>query len=130
MLTLVSTGQSHLDGKIVLNVQLNYMPLSLVQSASDCANNCYDVLSVSITSGDRSNTGIVVSYIPSTSFSFSVTIDFGREPIGLFTAQIGLNPKLVQKYFSGIDTSQKLVVNVNPAYMAVATQPLNSKDVL
>lgn len=71
-----------------------------------------------IISGDTSFTSILVSYIPTTSFSFSVEIDYGREPIGMFTAKIGINPNLVQKYFSGIDVSKTLSVNVNPAFLA------------
>jgi hypothetical protein len=47
-----------------------------------------------------------------------VEIDYGREPIGIFAAQIGINPNLVQKYFSGIDVSKTLIVNVNPAFLA------------
>lgn len=77
-LTFESTGQSRLFGKIILNVRANYLPLSLIQSATDCSNKCNNVLSVTIVSGDRSTTGIVASYIPSTSFSFSIEIDFGR----------------------------------------------------
>jgi glutathione synthase/RimK-type ligase-like ATP-grasp enzyme len=33
--------------------------------------------------------------------------------------QIGINPILVQKYFSGIDVSNRLTVNVNPAFLAI-----------
>jgi len=120
-LSFTSTGQSHIWGKIVLNVQANYLPLPLIQSAADCNNKCNDVLSVKIVSGDSSAVSIVASYIPTTSFSFSVEIDFGKEPIGLFSVQIGINPNLVQKYFSGIDTSKTLSVNVNPAYLALYT---------
>ncbi len=44
-----------------------------------------------------------------------------KEPIGLFTVQIGINPNLVSKYFSGIDVSNRLTVNVNPAFLSLAT---------
>lgn len=115
-----ATGQSHLYGKIVLNVQANYLPLALIQSANDCANRCNNVLSVNIVSGDKSAVSIVASYIPTTSYSFSIEINFQKEPIGLFTVQIGVNQNLVQKYFSGIDVSKTLSVNVNPAFLARA----------
>ncbi len=69
-------------------------------------------------SGDRSFTSIKASYIPSTSFSFSIEIEYGREPIGVFTAQIGINSRLVQRYFSGIDVSRQVLINVNPAFLA------------
>lgn len=104
----------------MLNIRVNYLPLALISSASDCSSNCKDVLSVKIVSGDVSAVNIVVSYIPTTSYSFSVIIDYQKEPIGLFTAQIGINPRLVSKYFTGIDTSSSLTVNVNPAFLALA----------
>ena len=118
-LNFTATGQSHLYGKIVLNVKLNYLPMELIQSASDCRNQCKDVLSVQIVSGDSSSTGIVASYIPTTSFSFSIEINYQKEPIGMFTVQVGINPNLVQKYFSGIDVSQKINISVNPAFLAI-----------
>jgi hypothetical protein len=78
-------------------------------------------------SGDTSAVSIVVSYIPTTSYSFSVVIDYQKEPIGLFTAQIGINPNLVSKYFNGINVSNQLAVNVNPAFLALDTITADSK---
>ena len=77
-LTFISTGQAHLFGKIVLNVRVNYLPQELIKSANDCANKCNNVLAVKIVSGDMSTTGIRASYVPTTSYSFSIEIDFGR----------------------------------------------------
>ncbi len=127
-ITLTATGQAHVYGKIIINVDVNYLPLSLIQSSSDCSNQCMNVLSAKIISGFSSTTGIVVSYLPSTSFSFSVTVNFGVEPIGLFGISIGINPNLVQRYFSGINTSQTLTVNINPAFLAVVGQ--GASDIL
>lgn len=70
-------------------------------------------------SGDTSSTGIVASYIPTTSFSFSIEINFQKEPIGMFAVEVGINPKLVQKYFSGIDVSRKVTISVNPAFLSI-----------
>lgn len=120
-LTFTSTGQAHLYGKIVLNVRVNYLPQELIKSANDCANKCNNVLAVSIVSGDRATTGIKALYVLTTSFSFSIEIDFGREPIGLFTVQVGINPNLVQKYFSGIDTSNNINIDINPAFLSLYT---------
>lgn len=120
-LTFTANGQSHLFGKIILNVQVNYLPLTLIQSATDCSNRCNDALRVEIINGDKSYTSIKASYVPSTSFTFSIEIDYGREPIGIFTAQIGINPKITQRYFSGIDTSKQATVSVNPAFLAKYT---------
>jgi hypothetical protein len=76
---------------------------------------------VKLVSGDKSFVSIKAQYIPTTSYSFSVEIDFGREPIGLFTVSIGIPQDLALKYFSGIDTSQKLSLDVNPAFLSLYT---------
>jgi hypothetical protein len=43
--------------------------------------------------------------------------------------QVGVNQNLLQKYFSGIDSSKKLEIDVNPAFMARYSQN-DQKDVL
>lgn len=96
---------------------MNYLPLTLIQSASDCASNCRNVLSAKIISGDSSAVSIVGSYIPTTSYSFSVVIDFQREPIGIFSIKIGINPLLAAKYFTGLDISNSITLDVNPALL-------------
>ena len=75
---ILSTGQAHLYGKIVLNIKVNYLPMELINSAVDCKDKCENILSVRIVEGDKSTTGILAKYIKGTSFSFSVEIDFGR----------------------------------------------------
>lgn len=104
--------------RIILNVRLNYLPQKLIKSAKDCKNNCDSVLNVQIVKGDKGVTSIKSSYIPSSTYSFSVEMDFGREPIGLFSAEIGIQPDIASKYFSGIDTSNILKVDINPAFMS------------
>jgi hypothetical protein len=94
------------------------LPQALISSANDCKNNCKDVLVGKFTSGDSSAISIISSYIPNSQFSFSVEVNFGKEPIGMFSLQIGLNPIIAAKYFSGVDTSSVLNVNVNPALFA------------
>jgi hypothetical protein len=113
----------------VLNVQVNYLPLALIQSATDCANKCNNILNVKIVSGDSSAVSIVASYIPTTSFSFSIEINYGKEPIGLFSVQVGINQNLVQKYFSGINVKETLNVNVNPAFLSTIVDE-QSEDTL
>jgi len=34
---------------------------------------------------------------------------------------MGINPNLIQKYFSGVNVANKLSVNVNPAFLALNT---------
>ena len=113
-----SSGQSRVYGKIIINVRVNYLPQALITSANDCRNNCKDVLVGKFTSGDTSAISIISSYITNSQLSFSVEVNFGREPIGMFSMQIGLNPIIAAKYFSGVDTSAVLNVNVNPALFA------------
>lgn len=52
-------------------------------------------------------------------------MDFGREPIGMFTVQVGIQASIASKYYSGIDTSNKLTIDVNPALLSRYT---GSKD--
>lgn len=125
-----SSGQSHQWGRIVLNIRVNYLPLTLIQSASDCSSNCRNVLSAKIISGDSSAVSIVASYIPTSSYSFSVLIDFQREPIGIFTVRIGINPQLASKYFSGVDISSSITVDVNPALLNLDTSALSGNNIL
>ena len=77
-ISIVSKGQSRLYGKVILNVALNYLPTSLISSANDCKDSCNSVLSVNITSKYQSALGISARYIPTTSFVFSIEIDFGQ----------------------------------------------------
>ncbi|MCB0368770.1 MAG: hypothetical protein KDD45_04800 [Bdellovibrionales bacterium] len=116
--TIVSSGQSHVWGKVIINIKLNYMPQALIDSAVDCRNRCNNVLSARIISGDSSATSIIASYIPNTRYSFSVEVVFDKEPIGMFVLQVGLRPSIAAKYFGSIDTSKTLNVNVNPAYFS------------
>jgi hypothetical protein len=44
---------------------------------------------------------------------------FGKEPISSFTLQVGINQDLKSQYFAGVDITNVINVNVNPAYLAV-----------
>lgn len=95
------------------------MPRALLTSANDCKDACGSVLTTQIVNGFRGAKSITARYIPTTSFIFSIEIDFGREPIGQFTVDIGVNQQLKNQYFSGIDVSKKLTIEVNPAYLSM-----------
>jgi cysteine-rich repeat protein len=115
VLTIDSSGQSHVWGKVIVNIKLNYVPQALIDSAADCKNQCNDVIAASIVSGDQSAISIIAQYIANTRYSFSLVVDFGKEPIGVFALKVGLKPSIASKYYAGIDTSKTLTVNVNPA---------------
>lgn len=118
-LLITQSGQSHITNIIILNVRLNYLPIELVKNSKDCEKKkCENILNVSIISGDQSSLSIRSRYIVTTSYSFSIEFDFGKEPIGEFTCQISLNNDISRKYFAGIDTSAKLVTKVSPALMS------------
>lgn len=72
------TGQTHVKGKIIINVKINYMPLNLLRSATDCKNNCEHVLFAKIVNGDKGATSIKPSYIETSSYSFSIVFEYGR----------------------------------------------------
>lgn len=80
----------------------------MIKSKEDCASNCGNVLDVKIISGFASSTAIISKFIPTSSYSFSVEVQFGKEPIGLFRVRIGIACGIALKYFAGIDVSQKL----------------------
>jgi hypothetical protein len=106
------TGQTHLNGKIVTNVRVSWLPTSL--SSGNCSN-CLDVKMLSSTNPPN----ISYEYIQGTSYSFSITFDFKREPISDFKYSVRLNPNLQQTYFSGIDISYTATVNVTPSVLAL-----------
>ena len=83
--------------------------------------NCEKILEVRFISGDRGFISIKTKYIPTTSYTFSIEIDFGREPIGMFTAEIGIPSRIAYQYFNSIDVSQKLRADINPAFMSKYT---------
>jgi hypothetical protein len=118
VISIQSRGQSRLYGQVVINVAVNYIPPALIGSANDCANNCKTVLTASIVKGFQGAASITPRYIPTTSYTFSIVVDFGKEPIGQFTLQVGINQNLKQQYFTGIDISSTLQIDVSPAYLS------------
>jgi hypothetical protein len=118
------TGQTHLNGKVITNVRVSWLPTEL--SAGNCSN-CLDVKMLSSTNPPV----ITYEYIRGTSYSFSITFDFKREPISDFKYSVRLNPNLQQNYFSGIDISYTATVNVTPSVLALMddTQTLSLDSV-
>lgn len=117
------TGTTHLFGKIIANVRSNYLPSNLSNPSLPCADLCQQILTVSLT-GFSSYTSIAAQYlVGSSSFSFSIEIDFGAEPIGAFTLSVGVNPTVSQLYFPAIDSSLSYSFSINPAFLSLAQQP-------
>ena len=115
---IVATGQTHLYGQIILNVQLNYLPLSLLESSvCNTYNQCKKVLDIEIVDGFNKYTSIVSKFIPGSSFTFSIVFEFGIEPIGIFDAKIGIKSEFAS-FFGGVDISPSITVTVNPALLA------------
>ena len=122
--TLIQTGQIRYQTKIMINVKLDYLPQKLLQS-SDCSDRCSSVLVAEIISGDKGALSIKSKFIPGSSFSFSVEVDFGRAYIGQFSIEIQINPVVGNKFFGTVGVAHKLVVDVQPAYLSQ-----NEEDVL
>ena len=70
-----------------------------------------------LTAGDTQTLSITSKFLPGTTFSFSVEIEFGRPYMGLFTLEITVNPTIANKYFINVAPST-LTVEVNPALLS------------
>lgn len=84
------------------------------------------MLTTQIVKGFTGAKSITARYIPTTSFIFSIEIDFGKEPIGQFTVEVSVSQTLRTQYFSGIDATQKLTVEINPAYLSTIVNDPNA----
>ena len=93
------------------------MPKSLIQS-TDCNDRCSQVLDAKIISGDRPSR-VKSSYIAGSRFAFSIELEFDRSYFGSFKVQIMIKPSLGSRYFSGVNISNPLEVDINPAYLAI-----------
>ena len=100
----------------MINVKINYLPNSLMMSA-DCNNKCNQIIIGQIISGDKSAISITSQYVAGTSYSFSLTVDFGRPYIGEFNIKVDLNKSLTSKYFGPIPIDS-LNIDVKPLYLA------------
>lgn len=116
--TLTQTGQIRYSTKIVLNVRLDYLPQNLTQS-TDCSDSCSQVL-VATLSGGETSARIKSTYIAGSRYAFSIAIEFDRPYIASFKASIKVNPTLA-RYFNPVGIQTTLVVDVNPAFLSVAT---------
>lgn len=70
-MTLTQTGQIRYSTKIVVNVNIDYLPKNLLQS-TDCNDRCSNVLDGHILSGDSEVVSIRASYLAGTGFTFSI----------------------------------------------------------
>ena len=102
---------------MILNVRLDYLPQSLIQSA-DCNNKCFNVLVGEIIDGDMGATSITSEYLPGSTYSFAVKVEFGRTYIGKFTIKISIDRAIGLKYFGQISASQSIDVDVFPSYLS------------
>ena len=100
---------------------LNYLPTNLTTNIKECNQSCDGILIVKLVDGQKTFLSINSKYIMGTSYSFSIEIDFGREPISKFTAEVSINSQIKDKYFSGIDITPTVNIKVNPAYLALVT---------
>ena len=105
-------GMTHLYGKIVLNVKINFLPQELLDSSSE-RDNIFKVLT---------NTNLPVevrsSYMDHSSYTYVIIYDFKKvEPIPEFLTRIEVKPEIKAKYFNEVAVTP-LFLKINPAYMA------------
>ena len=115
--TLSQSGQIRMATSMILNIRLDYLPQSLIQSA-DCNNKCFNVLVGEIIDGDDGATSITSEYLPGSSYSFSVKIEFGRQYFGKFTIRISIDRAIGQKYFGQVSASQSITIEVQPSFLS------------
>ena len=72
-LTILQTGQIRYSSMIIINLKLDYMPKSLLQS-SDCNDRCSNILDGKLIAGDMDAVSIRSIYLAGTSYSFSFEI--------------------------------------------------------
>ena len=115
--TLTQTGQIRYQTKIVLNIKVDYLPQKLLQ-ATECNDRCSGVLKAEVVEGDKA-ISVKSKYIPGSSYSFSVELDYGRSYMGKFSVELKINEKL-GSFFGGVGISNGLTVEVNPAFLSRA----------
>ena len=72
-----------------------------------------------IIDGDDGATSITSEYLPGSSYSFAVKIDFSREYFGKFTIKISIDRAIGQKYFGQVSASQSITIDVHPSYLSI-----------
>lgn len=105
-------GQIRKSSSVVVNIKLNYLPGSLIQS-QDCSNKCSQILVGAITEGDRNVVSIVSEYLSGTKYIFTMTVEFGRSYMAQFKLNVSINNSMA-KYFGGIGVNP-LEITVTPS---------------
>ena len=114
--TFQQVGQVRMPTSIVINVNVNYIPQSLLYS-TECSNSCSQILSTTIISGDTGAQSVTSKYVAGSYYMFTITVEFGRPYMGEFELQVRIKNSLTQ-FFGGISISSPLVISVNPSYLA------------
>ena len=112
-------GQIRYSTKVVLNIKVNYLPKSLLQSR-DCNDRCSQVLVATVLNGDQP-TSVKSSYISSSRFTFTVELEFGKPYINKFTVEIKVHPSLAS-YFGSVSITKKVTFDVIPSKLTLAKQ--------
>lgn len=112
-------GQIRYSTRIVLNIQIDYLPKQLLQSA-DCNDRCSQVLVAQVLSGDKP-TAIKSSYVAGSRYSFSVELEFGKPYVGKFRLEVKVNPAL-SRYFNPVSIANSFAADVNPAQLTLAVK--------
>ena len=117
-MTVNMTGNSHLYGVINVNLKLNFLPSNLSDASLSCTDLCQQILEVAIVAGENSTVSVVSQYFPGT-YSFAMSFNFAKEPIGIFTIQVKVNPGIASIYFPSVYAQDSFLFTVNPAFLAL-----------
>lgn len=112
--TIIQTGQVRYATKIVINLKVDYLPPALLQSL-DCRDRCSGVLTSKLTGETAAR--VKSSFLSGTNFAFTMEIEFDRPYIARFNVEIGISPS-VASYFGAVSISNKLNIEINPAFLA------------
>jgi hypothetical protein len=115
-------GQIRYCSKVVLNIKIDYLPRTLLQSR-DCNDRCSQVLVANVLNGDQP-TSVRSSYISSSRYTFSVELEFGKPYISKFKVEIKINPSL-NNYFNPVSIGNTFTVDVNPSQLTLALRDQN-----
>lgn len=92
---MTQTGQIRYETRIIINVKVDYLPKSLLQS-KDCIDECRNILDVNII--NEKALSIKSQYLVGTSYTFLVELEFGRNHMSIFDVEIRIKTNL-KKYF-------------------------------
>jgi hypothetical protein len=118
-------GQIRYNTEVVINIKMNYLPKSLMQS-SDCNDRCSNILVPTIVQGEQP-ISIQSAYVAGSQYTFTINLRFSKPYMNKFSLKVGINPAL-SKYFQGVAINNPFTCDINPSQLTLAK--LDAEDKL